>query len=82
MPTEASRNNFINNVPSEKVETKSTMNSTNLNKKNFSPFGLKPKKQVIPIKETIKEENFDKKSFSPSFLQKKKNQNSSPNVAP
>lgn len=44
MPTEASRNNFINNVPSEKVETKSTMNSTNLNKKNFSPFGLKPKK--------------------------------------
>jgi len=42
--SEMSRNNFINNMPFEKAEKKSLMNSTNLNKKSFSPFGQKPKK--------------------------------------
>jgi len=44
VPSEASRNNFIKNMPYEKAEKKSPMNSTNLNKKSFSPFGQKPKK--------------------------------------
>lgn len=44
MPSEVSRNNFINNLPWGKIEKKSPMHTSNLNQKKLSPFGRQPKK--------------------------------------